>query len=243
MNGSLVFDSELLKQRFKRVVTDTATAHNRSMVQLNRSRYLHVNHWGERSSKFFEFLTYESWDRAFRHAVEQSIESLIDRKMADGLALHTSINNAVEWVSDAEFALRAQVSRNLLWGLSQSLQSLPLYDDNCWYAGTTKNGYLIKLYDPDNPTESEFGKYVVGKRDGRFLCFTEAQGWKVHEFDLKDTRPVNVRRARTTEIYFDQTLDDLAKQLAHEKITCDPRFRYPYTQWEEVCAPQYVLPL
>jgi hypothetical protein len=238
-----VFDSELLKQRLRRVLVETVIAHNRTMVQLNRSRYLPVNHWGESSSKFLEFLAYESWDRAFRHAVDQSIESLVDRKLADGLALHTNINNAVEWVCDAEFALRAQVSRNLLWGLSQSLQSLPLFEDNFWYAGTTKNGYLIKLHDPDNTTESEFGKYVVGKRDGRFLCFTEKEGWKIYEFDLKQTYCVDVRRARNTEIYFDESLDDVAKQLAGEKIKGDTRFQYPYEQWEDVCAPQYALPL
>ena len=116
-------------------------------------------------------------------------------------------------------------------------------EDNCWYAGANKNGYLLELRDRDRPTESEFGRYVVGSRDGRFLRFTEREGWKIYAFDLKQTYCVDVRRARNTEIYFDESLDDIAKQLAGEKIKGDPRLRYPYKQWEDVCAPQYALPL
>lgn len=238
-----MFDSELLKQRFRRVLIEAVTAHNRAMVQLNRSHYIRNYYWGESSAKSFEFCTYASWEREFRGASETAIESLVERNLADRLTSHTSINNAVNWICDAEFALRAQVSRNLLWGLSQSFQSLPRLRENYWYAGTTKNGYMIKLHDPDKPTESEFGRYVVGRRDGRFLCFTEREGWKIYEFDLKQTYCVDVRRARNTEIYFDESLDDVAKQLAGEKIKADRRLRYPYKQWEDVCAPQYALPL
>jgi hypothetical protein len=239
-----MFDPDKLKERLRRVMIETVTDHNRATVQLNRAKYLTFDYyWGERSSKSTQFLAYASWERDFREAVEAGIESVVEKKLADRLISGTNIDNALAWVSDAEFALRAQVSRTLLWGLSLSLQSLPRHKDNCWYAGTTKNGYLIKLRDPDKPTESEFGRYVVGRRDGRFLCFANGEGWKVHEFDLRHVWPVNVRPARNTEIYFDQTLDDVAKQLADVKIKSDPYFQYPYRQWEELCTPQYALPL
>ena len=67
----------------------------------------------------------------------------------------------------------------------------------------------------------------MGRRDGRFLRFTEREGWKIYEFDLKQTYCVDVRRARNTEIYFDESLDDVAKQLANVAIKGDPRFQYP----------------
>ena len=238
-----MFDLELLRGHFKRVLIQTVTAHNRAMVQLNRSRYLYISHWGESSSKSDEFFRYTCWEREYRAATESTISSLIKRKLADRLTSQTSISNSVSWIEDAEFALRAQTSRNLLWGLSQSFQSLPSLEDNCWYAGVKKNGYLLELRDRNKPTESEFGRYVVGRRDGRFLRFTEREGWKIYEFDLQQTYCVDVRRARNTEIYFDESLDNEAKQLASEKIKGDPRFQYPYKQWEDVCAPQYALPL
>ena len=238
-----MFDLELLRGHFKRVLIQTVTAHNRAMVQLNRSRYLYISHWGESSSKSDEFFRYACWERDYRAATDSAISSLIKRKLTDRLTSQTSISNSVSWIEDAEFALRSQTSRNLLWGLSQSFQSLPSLEDNCWYAGVKKNGYLLELRDRNKPTESEFGRYVVGRRDGRFLHFTEREGWKIYEFDLKQTYCVDVRRARNTEIYFDESLDDVAKQLAGEKIKGDPRFQYPYKQWEDVCAPQYALPL
>ena len=239
-----MFDLELLQKSLRHVLIETVTAHNRAMVQLNRSRYLYFTYYsGERSSKSNEFFKYACWEREFRAATEVAISSLIERKLAERLTSQTSISNSVSWIGDAEFALRAQTSRNLLWGLSQSFQSLPSLEDNCWYAGAKKNGYLLEFHDPDKPTESEFGRYVVGRRDGRFLRFTEREGWKIYEFDLKQTYYVDVRRARNTEIYFDESLDDIAKQLAGEKIKADLRFQYPYKQWEDVCAPQYALPL
>jgi hypothetical protein len=239
-----MFDFELLQQSLRRVMIETVTAHNRAMVQLNRSKYLEFYYWrGESSSKSDEFFRYACWETEYRAATESAISSLIKRKLADRLISHTSIRNSVGWIEDAEFALRAQTSRNLLWALSQSFQFLPSLQDNCWYAGAKKNGYLLELRDRNNPTESEFGRYVVGRRDGRFLRFTEREGWKIYEFDLKQTYCVDVRRARSTEIYFDESLDDVAKHLASKKIKGDPRFRYPYKQWEDVCAPQYALPL
>ena len=239
-----MFDLELLQQSLKRVMIETVTAHNRAMVQLNRSKYLYFTYYsGESSSRSNEFFRYACWEKEYRAATESAISSLIKRKLADRLTSQTSIRNSVSWIDDAEFALRAQTSRNLLWGLSQSFQSLPSLEDNCWYAGVKKNGYLLELRDLYKPTESEFGRYVVGRRDGRFLRFTEREGWKIYEFDLKQTYCVDVRRARNTEIYFDESLDDIAKQLAGEKIKGDPRLRYPYKQWEDVCAPQYALPL
>ena len=238
-----MFDLELLQGHFKRILFQTITAHNRAMIQLNRSQYLYISHWGESSARSHEFFKYTCWEREFRAATEAAISSFIERKFADRLTSQTSISRSVSWIEDAEFALRAQTSRSLLWGLSQSLQSLPSLEENCWYAGAKKNGFLLELPNPNRPTESEFGRYVVGRRDGPFLCFIEGHGWKVHEFDLKHTCPVNIRRARNSEIYFDESLDDVAKQLAGEKITGDPRLRYPYKQWEEVCAPQYALPL
>ena len=239
-----MFDLELLQQHLTRVLIQTVTAHNRAMVELNRSQYLYFSyHWGESSSRSDEFFRYACWEREFRAATEAAISSLIERKLADRLTSETSISNSVSWIEDVEFALRAQTSRNLLWGLSQSFQSLPSLEDNCWYAGAKKNGYLLEIRDPNKPTESEFGRYVVGRRDGRFLRFTEREGWKIYEFDLKQTYYVDVRRARNTEIYFDESLDDVAKQLAGDKIKGDPRFQYPYKQWEDVCAPQYALPL
>ena len=107
----------------------------------------------------------------------------------------------MSWIEDAEFVLRSQTSRNLLWGLSQSFQSLPSLEDNCWYAGVKKNGYLLELRDRNKPTESEFGRYVVGRRDGRFLHFTEREGWKIYEFDLKQTYCVDVRRAKYRNLF------------------------------------------
>lgn len=239
-----MFDPEKLKERLRRVMIETVTVHNRAVVELNRSKYLEFNYyWGEHSSKATEFSLYASWERDYRATVEFSIDSVVKGKLADRLISQTNIDSALAWASDAEFALRAQVSRTLLWGLSLSLQSLPRQKDNCWYAGTIKNGYLIKLRDPNKPAESEFGRYVVGRREGRFLCFVNGQGWKIHEFDLKQVCPVNVRRARNTEIYFDESLDEVAKQSANIIIKGDPRFQYPYRQWDEVCAPQYALPL
>ena len=239
-----MFDPEKLKERLRRVMIETVTVHNRAMVDLNRSKYLEFSYyWGEYSSKSTEFSLYASWERDYRASVEASIDSVVTSKLADRLISHTNIDSALAWVGDAEFALRAQLSRTLLWGLSLSLQSLPRHKDNCWYAGIIKNGYLIKLRDPNKPTESEFGRYVVGRRDGRFLCFADGQGWRIHEFDLKHVWPVSVRQARNTEIYFDESLDEVAKQLANVAIKGDPRFQYPYKQWDEVCAPQYALPL
>jgi hypothetical protein len=197
-----MFDPEKLKERLRRVMIETVTVHNRAMVELNRSKYLEFTYyWGEHSSKSTEFLLYASWERDYRASVEASIDSVVESKLADRLISRTSIDSALAWVADAEFALRAQVSRTLLWGLSLSLQSLPRHKDNCWYAGT------------------------------------------IHEFDLKHVWPVSVRQARSTEIYFDESLDEVAKQSANVIIKGDPRFQYPYRQWDEVCAPQYALPL
>jgi hypothetical protein len=238
-----MFDSESLIRQFKCVMIETVIAHNRAMVQLNLSLYVRNYYWGETSSKSSEFLDYASWDRDFREAVQDTIQSVVVNRLAEHSIYQKNIARTLEWVGDAEFALRAQLSRNLLWGLSQSLQMLPRRNDDCWYAGSKKNGYLIKFRDPERPTESEFGRYVVGRRDGRFLCFFEGQGWKIHEFELKHACPVNVRRARNTEIYFDESLDGIAKRLAGQKIIGAPSIRHPYKQWENVCAPQYALPL
>ena len=238
-----MFDSESVVQQFKRVMIDTVTAHNRTMVQLDRAVYVHHYYWGETSAKSFQFANFASWDREFRKAVEASIEKIVADRLAGHTISQTRIDRTIEWVVDAEFALRAQLSRNLVWALSQSLQTLPRRNDNCWYAGPKKNGYIIKFCDPERPTESEFGRYVVGRRDGRFLCFIEGQGWKIHEYDLKHICPVDIRRARNTEIYFDQSLDTIAKRLANVKITGDRRLHYPYKQWEDVCARQYALSL
>ena len=239
-----MFDPDMLETSLRRVLVETVTAHNRAMVQLNRSQYLYFTYYSdERSSKSDEFFRYACWEREFRAVTESAISSCVKHKLTDRLTSQTSIRSSVTWIEDVEFALRAQTSRNLLWGLAQSFQSLPSLESNCWYAGAKKNGYLLEIHDPSKPTESEFGRYVVGRRDGRFLRFTEREGWKIYDFDLKKTYCVDVRRARNTEIYFDESLDDIAKQLAGEKIKGDRRFRYPYKQWEDVCAPQYALPL
>ena len=222
---------------------DTVTAHNRTMVQLNRSVYVRHYYWGETSARSNEFLNYAGWDREFREAVEASIVKIVADRLVGHTSSQTRIDRTFEWLVDAEFALRAQLSRNLVWALSQSLQMLPRRNDTCWYAGTKKNGYIIKFCDPERPTESEFGRYVVGRRDGRFLRFIEGPGWKIHEYDLKHICPVDIRRARGTEIYFDESLDNVAKQLAKVKITGDRRLHYPYKQWEDVCEPQFALPL
>ena len=74
-----MFDSELLKQRFRRVLTEAVTAHNRAMVLLNRSHYIRDYYWGESSAKSSEFFTYASWEREFRGASETAIESLVER--------------------------------------------------------------------------------------------------------------------------------------------------------------------
>ena len=134
-----MFDFELLQQSLRRVMIETVTAHNRAMVQLNRSKYLEFFYWmGESSLKSDEFFRYSCWERDYRAATDSAVSSLIKRKLADRLTSQTSISNAVSWIGDAEFALRAQTSRNLLWALSQSFQFLPSLEDNCWYAGPKK---------------------------------------------------------------------------------------------------------
>ena len=80
-----MFDLELLRGHFKRVLIQTVTAHNRAMVQLNRSRYLYISHWGESSSKSDEFFRYACWERDYRAATDSAISSLIKRKLTDRL--------------------------------------------------------------------------------------------------------------------------------------------------------------
>ena len=109
-----MLDLELLQQSLRRVMFETVTAHNRAMVQLNRSRYLYISHWGESSSKSDEFFRYACWERDYRAATDSAISSLIKRKLTDRLTSQTSISNSVSWIEDAEFALRSQTSRNLL---------------------------------------------------------------------------------------------------------------------------------
>ena len=104
--------------------------------------------------------------------------SLIKRKLASRLTSEAGIGNSVGWIEDAEFALRAQASRNLLWGLSQSFfQSLPSLEDNCWYAGVKKNGYLLELRDQNKPSEVSLdGMWWAVGMDVSFASLNEKVG-------------------------------------------------------------------
>ena len=86
---------------------ETFTAHNRALVQLNRSEFISQYYWGESSSKSHEFFRYACWEKEYRAATDSAVSSLIQRKLADRLTSPTSISNSVSWVEDAEFALRA----------------------------------------------------------------------------------------------------------------------------------------
>ena len=81
-----MFDFELLQQSLRRVMIETVTAHNRAMVQLNRSKYLEFFYWmGENSLKSDEFFRYSCWERDYRAATDSAVSSLIKRKLADRL--------------------------------------------------------------------------------------------------------------------------------------------------------------
>lgn len=237
-----MFDPEKLRQRFRQIMIACYTSHNRTLVALNRSEYMRYTIWNEYSIKADELRRYEWWQKAFIKSVSSTIDQICEFEHTKPSATSIELDRSIAWLRDAEFALRAQLSRNLLWALTKSLTHLPTLKNGFWIANEKINGDLIRIPDQCKPQESEFGRFVVGRRYDRFLKFSENEGWIIYDYSLESFCPMNKRPARKTEIFFNKELDALAAKIAKEEIDREPKINVPIA-WEEPSTQQYTLQL
>ena len=102
------------------------------------------------------------------------------------------------------------------------------------------NGYVLRTFNRELPYEIEFGRYITGKGDGRFLEYTAKNHWMIHENKLsRDYQPPVVsRKARRNEIWFDPSLNDKADQLLADRL--GSKFFEYHIDWQGSWAPPYV---
>jgi len=238
-----MFDQEKLAQHFRRVMIETYTIHNRTLIAVNNLPY---KGWMERPTVWQNLHTYESWDRWFR----QDVEDAISRK-AESLAGQQDnpfypTQSLLDQITDSEFALRAQLTFTLFRitvdciGMPNLIEVMPdLIKNGFWTGEEVLNGYVLRTFNRDLPYEIEFGRYIKGKGDGRFLEYTANNRWMIHEYELsRDYQPpIKSRKARLNEIWFDQSLNDKANELLADRL--GPKFFHYHIDWGGSWAPRY----
>ena len=243
-NRAPVFDQEGLTQNFRRIMIETYMTHNRTLLVVNNLPY---KGWMERPTVWQNLHTYESWARWFRDEVEKAIlrkaESLISQQ--DNQLYPTQ--SLLDQVTDSEFALRAQLTFTLFRitvdciGMPNLIEVMPhLIKNGFWTGEEVLNGYVLRTFNRELPYEIEFGRYIKGKGDGRFLEYTAKSHWMIHEYKLsRDYQPpVESRKARVSEIWFDSSLNEKVDELLADRL--GPKFFEYHIDWRGSWAPPYV---
>lgn len=222
---------------------ETYTHHNRTLVALNKLPY---KGWMEQPTIWRNLHTYEAWARSFRDEVEIAIAKKVEILIAQQENSLYPTQVATDQITDCEFALRAQLTFTLFRitvdciGLPNLIEVMPhLIKNGFWTGEEVLNGYVLRTFNRDLPYEIEFGRYIKGKGDGRFLKYEKTSNWMVHEYKLsRDYQPpIKSRKARLNEIWFDQSLNDKADKLLADHL--GPKFFHYHIDWGGSWAPPY----
>jgi hypothetical protein len=231
-----MFDQEKLLDHFRKLMIETCTAHNRTFVAYEKMPF----RFRARMTRWQNCLTYATWNRDFRPALEISIANKVEQLVLKATGSGMSKELPFEQISDAEFALRAQLTFTLFRATTDCLGCIPSVNENgFWTVSDPLNGFVFRIFDKNKPFEFEFGRYVAGKGDGRFLEFTSAKGWRINRYELSHTYspPVESRKARLSEVYFDPALNQIADELIADKL--GEQFFHYHLNWCGSWAPPY----
>ena len=239
-----MFDREKLTMLFRRVMIETYMFHNRTLVAVNNLPY---KGWMERPTVWQNLHTYESWDRWFRKEVEDAISGKVTSLVGQQHNPLCPTQSLLDQIRDSEFALRAQLTFTLFRttvdciGMPNLIEVMPhLIKNGFWTGEEVLNGYVLRTFNRELPYEIEFGRYIKGRGDGRFLEYTASNQWMIHEYKLsRDYRPpVESRKARLNEIWFEPSLNDKADQLLADRL--GPKFFEYHIDWRGSWAPPSV---
>lgn len=183
--------------------------------------------------------TYESWDRSFRKEVNKALSRKAeDLMIRQDNPLH-STQSVLNQITDYEFALRAQLTFTLFRITVDCIGMPDFVEHGFWTTNKVLNGYVLRAFSSSSPYEFEFGRYISGKGDGRFLEYTATSNWMIHEYKLSRVYqpPFISRRARLDEVWFDKSLNEKADELLADKLGQE-FFKYN-GDWRGSWAPQF----
>ena len=240
-----MFDQESLTNHFRRVMIDTYTKHNRTLVAVNN---LPGKGWREQPTIWRNLHTYEAWARSFRDEVESAIVKKVEILAARQKNPLYPTLVAMDQITDCEFALRAQLTFTLFRitvdciGMPNLIEVMPhLIKHGFWTGEEVLNGYVLRTFNRELPYEIEVGRYIKGKKDGRFLKYEKKSNWMIHEYRLSDDHQLSTksRKANLNETWFDQCLNDRADKLLADHL--GPKFFHYHINWGGSWAPRFEL--
>jgi hypothetical protein len=227
-----MLESNALRTHFETVMVEAFNTHNKALVRYHndtRKRRPRETRWVNQSA-------YGLWHWQFRQAVQQSIQTSVDTFMNPEANRVISVSERFNRLSQAEFALRAQLAINLLAGATDCGGGIVTDPGDYWKADSYLNGYVIRFLNKDAPADLEFGRFVTGSKSGPFLQYTEKTGWMIANFQLSRswTPPTEYRKAKSSEVYFDATLNSRAAEITSAVL--GDTFKDHHPQWRALCT-------